>query len=139
MQEARLRFSAHHERSYVKNQGATVEEKLGMVAAACALLGLIAGAGQLGLTTKMNNAARMREAKARADGQAGRARDLESERHMGKWINRFLLVQMMMGVFAVGLGCLANARGKGSGSTMRLGDVGWVLGLMDLLGLFVFV
>src|SRR3954447_23850056 len=27
MQEARLRFSAHHERSYVKNQGAAVEEE----------------------------------------------------------------------------------------------------------------
>jgi hypothetical protein len=28
MQVAPLRFSVHHERSYVKNQGATVEEKL---------------------------------------------------------------------------------------------------------------
>src|SRR4051812_36275839 len=30
MEVAPLRFSAHHERTYVKNRGATVEDKLGL-------------------------------------------------------------------------------------------------------------
>src|SRR3954447_21373006 len=45
MKVAPLRFSVHHGRSYVKNRGATVEDKLGPLRMASAGIGLLPGLG----------------------------------------------------------------------------------------------
>jgi hypothetical protein len=89
------------------------------VAAVSALLGLSAFAGYGKFETRGIYAAG--------------ARDIVRANRMASYAGGFTLAQLLLGIFAAGLGWIAIARGGGTEFAKRLGAVGLFLGIVVLL------
>jgi len=98
---------------------------LGGVAVACALLGLFAWIGYAMFATRGINAVS--------------ARDMVSANRMASYAGWSSLAQMVLGIFAVGLGWLATTRERGSRLARRLGAAGLGLGAFVLVLLILLV
>jgi hypothetical protein len=98
---------------------------LGVAAVSCALLGLSAFVGYGAFATRGIYAAH--------------ARDMVTAHRMASYSDGLSFAQLLLGVFAVGLGWIATARRGGTALAKGLGTVALGLGVVVLLALLILV